>query len=255
MGVYNREVMTAAPQNEEPNWLDYFSGGVPTGEFFRLTLTDLSSFIERSSKERGINRLNEVCFIGLLSYFEAFCKDHFASILNIEPSLLDRLAEQGQDTTINPSLLVAFGTAWPYKLGFVVSEKFDFGTAKKINALYGAMLQVTPFSKDEARAYEGMLGDRNLLVHHGGTFTASYLRQGKVDADGMRGRAFLDSLIVTADYFDHHLEFITNMAKKILRGTHAALTKYIDETGLKYSYSEERQKAKDSFLWWGIEKI
>ena len=70
--------------NTEPSSLDYFTGGVPTGEFFRLTLDDLSSFVDRSSNERGVNRLNEVCFIGLVSYFEAFCKDHFASILNME---------------------------------------------------------------------------------------------------------------------------------------------------------------------------
>jgi len=27
--------------NAEPDWLEYFSGGVPTGEYFRMTLDDL----------------------------------------------------------------------------------------------------------------------------------------------------------------------------------------------------------------------
>lgn len=229
----------------EPGWLDYFSGGVPTGEFFRITLKDLSLFIDRSSEDRGINRRNEVCFIGLVSYFEAFCKDHFASILNIEPSLLDNLAKQGKDVTIDPTDLLAFGNDWVCRLGFLVAQKYDFGTAHKINNLYTALVNVTPFSKDDARLYDDILRNRNLLVHHGGTYTLSYLRQvGTADA---HLDAFLNSLVVTADYFDNSLSFIEGIARKMLNATHSALGKYINERGFKYS--NERKGAMDAFLW------
>ena len=49
--------------HKDSHWLDYFSGGVPTGEFFRMTLDDLVKTIDRSSE--GLSRVNEVCFIGL----------------------------------------------------------------------------------------------------------------------------------------------------------------------------------------------
>jgi hypothetical protein len=179
----------------EPIWLDYFSGGVPTGEFFRMTLEDLSSFIDRSSEERGISRLNEVCFIGLISYFEGFCKDHFASILNIEPTLLGNLAKRGHDVKIDPSDLLVFGNEWADRLGFLVAQKYDFGTAHKINGLYDSLLKAAPFSKDDACLYDDVLRDRNLLVHQGGTYTLSYLRQVRT-SDPCRD-AFRNSLVVT----------------------------------------------------------
>jgi len=233
--------------NTEPNSLEYFAGGVPTTEYFRFTLNDLSSVIDRSSSEQGVNRLNEVCFIGLVSYFEAFCKDHFASILNIEPTLLENLAKENHDVTIDPSQVLGFGNQWRLRIGFLVAEKYDFGTAQKINALYNALLKVTPFSKEDARRYDQILRDRNLLVHHGGTYTLSYLRQAK--APDPRGRAFFDSLVVTAEFFDEQLSFIESIALKIMSGTHTALARYIKDRGLEYS--QERSDAVQYLLWWG----
>lgn len=231
---------------EEQDWLDYFSGGVPTGEFFRMTLEDLTKIIDRPV--RGMSRVNEVCFIGLVSYFEAFCKDHFASILSIEPALLGPLRDNGQDIQIDPARLLEFNDNWNTKLGFLVAEKFDFGTAQKINALYGALMKLTPFSKDEAKFYEGILRDRNLLVHHGGTFTLAYAAQTKLSLESPLARPFLDSLVVSPDYFDERLEFIKGIARKILKATHSALHAHIKNSG--DSYSGERLKAVDAFLWW-----
>jgi hypothetical protein len=114
------------PDSTDPSWLDYFSGGVPTGDFFRMTLEGLAKLIDKSSK--GISRVNEVCYIGLVAYFEAFCKDHFASVLNIEPTLLERLRQHSQDVQIDPTRLLELGMEWSYRLGFLVAEKFDFGT-------------------------------------------------------------------------------------------------------------------------------
>lgn len=240
--------MTTA--NADPGWLEYFSGGVPTGEFFRMTLEDLTKTINRSSQ--GLNRVNEVCFIGLVSYFEAFCKDHFASILNIEPKLLASLRDNGQDTLIDPSRLLEFRDEWSIRLGFLVAEKFDFGTTQKVNALYGSLLKVTPFSKDEARYYDEILRDRNLFVHHGGTFTLSYSTQNKLSSEIDAVRPFFDSLLVSPEYFDERLEFIKEMARKILKATHSALHAFAGKSGA--SYSPEQMKAVDAFLWWGNDK-
>lgn len=79
------------------DWLDLFSGGVPTAPFFfSYTLDGLEKLYLTQSDKRGGRQLNELCAIGLVAYFEAFCKDHFASIINIEPSLLKNLSKMGR---------------------------------------------------------------------------------------------------------------------------------------------------------------
>jgi hypothetical protein len=231
----------------DPDWLDYFSGGVPTGEFFRMTLDDLAKTVNRSAK--GLSRVNEVCFIGLVSYFEAFCKDHFASILNIEPTLLASLRDNGQDTQIDPARLLEFGDHWNIRLGFLVAEKFDFGTAQKINALYRALLKITPFSKSEAKYYDGILRDRNLFVHHGGVLTLTYSTRNASPTTHRTSRPFFDSLVVTPEYFDERLEFIKGVSRKILKATHSALHDHVAKSG--GNFQSERLKAVDTFLWWG----
>lgn len=195
----------------EHSWLDYFSGGVPTGEFFRLTLESVGKTFQRTSN--GMNRTNELCLIGLVSYFEAFCKDHFASILNIEPRFVVALRDAGQDTLIDPAHLLEFRDEWSIRIGFLVAEKFDFGSAQKINALYGALLKISPFGKDEAKYYASILRDRNLLVHHGGTITLAYAKQSEA-LGSVLSRPFFDSLVVEAPYFDERLVFIEKIAKK-----------------------------------------
>ncbi|MFB9127601.1 hypothetical protein E2553_41585 [Paraburkholderia dipogonis] len=210
-----------------------------------MTLHDVSKACDRSAT--GLSRVNEICFIGLVSYFEAFCKDHFASIINIEPTLLKGLRNSGHDTSIDPERLLDFRDDWVVKLGFLVSEKYDFGTAQKINALFMALLKISPFSKDEAKEYEAVLRDRNLLVHHGGTITLAYANQTSAPPANKSYTPYYDSLVVTADYFDQRLTFIRDIAAKLLRATYSALNSYIHQSGEQYS--EERKKALDAFLW------
>ena len=95
---------------DEPTALDYFSGGVPGGEFFRMTIDDIRAISGADDRpDAGINRLQELCFIGLLAYFEAFCKDHFASILNLEPSFIARLKAAGRDVSLDADHIATFG--------------------------------------------------------------------------------------------------------------------------------------------------
>lgn len=238
-----------AESAEELTWLDYFSGGVPTGEYFHMTLDDLRNLVAMATQESPRN-LIEICYIGLASYFEAFCKDHFASIINILPTTAMQLRDKGQDTTLDVAVLLRTKADLTSQLGFLLAEKYDFGTPQKVNALYGALLTVTPFSRDEALVYDRILRDRHLLVHHRGTFTSSYLQQMRAGGlDSGRGRIFFDSLVVTRESFLLDLEFLEGIARKMLKSTHAAANRLVAEEGL--TIGGERQKAIDAFLWWG----
>src|SRR5689334_3972624 len=193
----------------EPSWLEYFAGGVPTGEYFRITLKDLREVVDLKDADEqwpGTSRFQQLCFIGAVCYFEAFCKDHFASLLNIEPALVTNLKTAGQDTTVDAAHVVLYGQEIDYRIGFVLAEKYDFGSAQKINSAFYSLLKVTPFSRDDAERYSEILRDRNLLVHHGGTFTLKYLEQKGSTADA-RANAFFNSRAVQAEDVLKLLEF------------------------------------------------
>lgn len=236
----------------EPGWFEYFSGGVPTGEYFRMTLDDLRDVSALQDDDlSGINRLQELCFIGLLSYFEAFCKDHFASLINLEPSLVANLKASGQDVSVDATHVALYGEEVNHRLGFVLAEKYDFGTAQKINALFGGLLRVTPFSSDEAKRYGALLRDRNLLIHHGGTLTLAYLEQNSGLPDKLRSDAFFNSRSPRREEVITAIAFIEGVAKKTLRASHGALVGYLDARGERYS--GERKKVMEGILWWGDE--
>jgi hypothetical protein len=153
-------------EDEEPTALEYFSGGVPTGESFRGTLAEIDGISAADDQEAGmINRLQELCFIGLFSYFEAFCKDFFAALVNIEPTLIVNLKAAGQDVAIDAEHVALYGEECGRRIGFILVSKYDFGTPKKINALFGALLKITPFNVSEAAQFDRLLLDRHLLVH------------------------------------------------------------------------------------------
>ena len=55
--------------------LDYFTGGIPAGMLFLGNIDNLKGLVDDSEIEEGhLNTSAEVCFIGLISYFESFCK-------------------------------------------------------------------------------------------------------------------------------------------------------------------------------------
>jgi hypothetical protein len=233
----------------EHDWLEYSAGGVPTGEFFRGLLEDLRAIATADSQQPGgINRLQELCFVGLLSYFEAFCKDHFAYLLNLEPSLIAQLKAAGQPVDIDATHVAAYGDETGARLGFILASRYDFGTARKINALFGAALRVTPFSVDEARRFDSLLRDRHLLVHHGGVYTLEYLIQER-EVERAAAGAFCDSRVVGKNDVVDALSFIETIARKLLRASYDALRSYLSTRGTQYS--GERLKALEAMLWWG----
>src|ERR1051326_3137074 len=93
--------------SKELSWLDFFHGGVPPYQVFRMSLDDLEK-VARMSSEKEVTRARiEVCLIGLAAYFEAFCKDQFAAILNVCPEILSAFTEKRQDATIPLRILRA----------------------------------------------------------------------------------------------------------------------------------------------------
>lgn len=100
---------------------------------------------------------------------------------------------------IDPVVLRQYQDDWHCKLGFLIAEKHDFGTWKKINALFNAVLGISRFSKEEGKYFEALPRVRNLLVHHGGVLTTAYVAPQKKTATNdkcLDGR-FWDSLVIT----------------------------------------------------------
>lgn len=214
--------------------LDYFVAAVPAGTLFKMDLDDLKDMVSSPKKEEasGLNPIAQVCLIGLVSYFEAFCKNQFASLINICPLILNSFCEKRTDTSIKIIDLLALDLNAKNKLGFLLAEKYDFGSAKEINSLYKDLLSITPFSKDQMKKYEMLLNDRNLLVHHGGIFTMKYHKQ-TFKKQSLRNRVYFDSLVISKEDFLQWAEFVEHIVIKIIHGSFQALTKFIDSNKLE----------------------
>ena len=211
--------------SKEPLSLDYFSGGVPASLMFKMSLDSLRALV-KANPEREIRGAVEVCYISLTAYFEAFCKDLFASVLNIFPELTISLREAGQDTSLDAVNIRSMSDELEHRLGCLLAEKYDFGTAKKINALFSALAKITPFSKDESAEFDRIHRDRNLLVHHGGIFTTAYLRQmSSRHAELNQEVAFWGSLVMTPERFAEDSDFLESIGRKLTSSIVSALTK------------------------------
>jgi len=178
---------------------DYFAGAVPAGVIFDMQVYDMRT-VARMRPPAGDLRdtpFAELCLIGLVAYFEGFCKNHFASIINICPQLLRELQTRGRDISVSAFHLLDAGEPILPKLGYLVAEGYDFGTAKAINGIYCDLLRVTPFSKKEMARFSEILDDRNLIVHQGGIFGPRYARERFIKRETGMSRLFLDSLVVT----------------------------------------------------------
>src|ERR1700689_3381436 len=117
------------------NSLDYFIGGVPALGYFELQAAHLDA-LGKSSKEDKPSRLNqvaEVALIGLCAYFEGFCKAQFASLINICPEILRNFVERRNGAAVSLRHVVSFRADVSTKLGNLVSEEYDFGSARDLN--------------------------------------------------------------------------------------------------------------------------
>jgi len=233
----------------EISWLEYSSGGVPASKIFEMVLDDLEVLIAKSEGTGAANTQREVCFIGLISYFEAFCKDLFASTINIVPSLLSNLKVAGYNISTDLTNVALYKNNVEHKLGFLVAENFDFGTAKTINNLYGALLVITPFSKEQIKTFDDMLRDRNLIVHHSGIYTLKYIEQSKIIDKKPDENAFFQSLMLSKDATLERLAFIKGIAKKMSNSVSKNLADYCSKEGV--TLTDEQNKAIKYLCWDG----
>jgi len=179
---------------QEPGYAhDYFAGGVPP--FWMLT-SHLSSISEllHVPIAGDDGTVKGLAFIGVVSYAEAFFKDQFAAVLNLFPEKALCLKGRGRDVGIDLTDLLRLEDPLHSKFGFLLSERFNFGSPKAVNSLYHDLLLITPFSKDHVSAFDKVLAIRNLLVHHGGLLTSEFNRD---VAQDLRERTFFDSLVIS----------------------------------------------------------
>ncbi|MGE0432806.1 MAG: hypothetical protein AB7S36_11140, partial [Planctomycetota bacterium] len=210
---------------------------------FRMTLDELKEIAEGVPESRGINRQLELCFVGLASYFEGFWKDLFALALNVYPALVERLSAppDGRDVSVDPMLAVHLGSTIRDKLGFILSERYSFGSAKHVNSLYKRLLKFKPFDDADELHYDELLRDRCLIVHHGATYTYRYLRQ----LDRNHDDAHWNSLVVNGAFYLRHHQFIEKVARKMLTSAHDELSRFG-----KKEYGFEDQAPVASLLDW-----
>jgi len=222
----------SAEEYRQINEFDYFAGGVPAGVIFQQNIEKLKRIVAAPNIKPA-----EVCLVGLVSYFEAFFKDHFAAIVNIQPKIVENLKKAGLNTDVDVLDIVSLGDRSEIRLGSLLAEKYDFGTAKRINSIYQSLLKITPFSKDEISQFDQLLNDRNLIVHHGGIFTLKYVKQ---KFGSKTGDAFDNSLDVTPETFWLALLFCETIVEKTITSTKKSLEIYISKNDVVQSEANKQ---------------
>lgn len=231
----------------DPLDLDYFPGGVPSGAIFGMDLSALRNIVALRPPATRSGTLIEVCVVALVSYFEAFAKNHFASILNICPQLVQVLRAVGYDVSVDATHLLTFNFAASHRIGFFLADKYSFGTAKEINARFSHLVNVTPFSTSDKLSFDKLLNDRNLLVHHGGIYTLKYIQQTR-GAITQHERVFMDSLTVDEPYFERQATFLEGMARKLVLASATKLDAILSEQ--RITLAPEAEKARQLLTWW-----
>lgn len=206
--------------------LDYFVAGVPPYGYFKIQVKGLRELVSPSEPKHDLNQAAEVCLIALSAYFEAFCKGQFAAAINICPTILHRFASRRRGSSIDLHHVLAVLGQMDRKLGNILSESYDFGSAKEINAFYYDLLGITPFSSDDRKEYSEFLGDRNLLVHHGGIYTFKYAAQ-RFAVPSAAELAHWSSLTVDKETHERWATFLMGMAEKIAATTKLAITVHV----------------------------
>jgi len=221
-----------------------FPYGLPPGSYFQYCLDDLEAIVKRNRRSDSMLTVSGISLIALVAYFEGYCKDQFASLINICPQLLLNFVEKRSDISIPVSELVDFDLNIKDNVGFLLSEKFDFGTAKSINSLYFDLIKCSPFSSADKKVYEKLLSDRNLLVHHNGLYTYKYYKQHlKSTNKGIYGA--LESMRISKNDYFKHANFLCRIVKKINNHTYNNLLQEIkinqwipnNNNGLEHIYS------------------
>lgn len=232
---------------DKVTWLDLYDAGVPPSAQLCMSVDSVLELAKTAASEATAlsltkTCLTELCVIGLLAYFEASCKQLFAAVVNICPRTLEPLAAR-RDCSFASSEVLHLIDANEHRIGSLLSEHYDFGSAAAINAIFFDLLHISPFSKDEANKYSGFLNDRNLLVHHAGIFTFKYARQ-KFAKEKISGLAHWHSLTLSIENVENLAKFLISMAKKMAKASKVALNAFVKSESVVLD--DERCKAIDS---------
>jgi len=228
-------------------YLDYFVGGVPASAIFKMSFDDLKLLADSADNIEYItDTVYEVCLIGLVSYTEAFFKNHFASLINIHNPLIIDFSKKHGDVIISALDIINLKGEMSVNYGCLISEQYDFGPAKTINGLFMDLIGITPFSKDEQIRYSRLLDDRNLLVHHGGIVTTKYSRQ-RMKRQSVAGRVFLDSLVIKKNDFLEWYDFVYSIVRKTAKESKKSLISILENSS--FAVSDEQRKALDALDW------
>ena len=215
---------------EKIEWQKFYLGEVPPLSFFFERIEEIKRLAASSLCESGTDILAELCLIGLAAYFEAYCKVQFAAIINIYPPILQKFAEEREekeDCKLKVKDLLGIIPNTNYRIGSLLSEQLDFGSAKKINSLFYSLLGITPFSANEKKRYDEFLEHRNLLAHHGGIFTMKYQHQ-KLSKSQLSDIAQRGSLEIKKEDIQKWSEFLWGVAQKIGNSSQKAFQKKVE---------------------------
>ncbi|MDD5160482.1 MAG: hypothetical protein PHI47_10555 [Sulfuricurvum sp.] len=221
------------------DYLNYFISGMPPKVVFEMHTKPLEELVNNDdySEDNLLMIIPRVSFIGLTAYFESFCKETAATIFNIYPDLLETAKKGNYNTLLDAADLKSFNYDVSNRLGSLITEGYDFGDAKKINAFFQTIFNKTIFSKDEIHTYNKLLADRNLIVHNGGTLTQKYLKQHDPKLH-IGTNAYFYSIKFDHNTFIEYLVFLRLIVNKITNNTiigikEAIENKYLEDSELQ----------------------
>jgi len=228
---------------KEDSIQNYFVGKIPPFLLFEKEYHSLHHVVESHKNDQYYKENNPACqvsLIGIIAYFEAFCKHQFAAIINIFPELAFEFSEKRKNIKIDLSTILSLQENTFKNLGFIIAERYDFGSSSSINNNFKDLLSMTPFSKKQAAFFEKINYKRNLLVHHAGYYTLQSLNNPKVDISERQDKAFSDNVRIEPSTYQEYSDFLFEMALKITCST----IKSIKEMDIYKSLNEESLKIK-----------
>src|SRR6476659_2651063 len=83
-------------------WTELFVGGVPPLTLFSLEALELRTLVISTAHQQvgHARKIAELALIGIIAQFEAFCKNQFAAVININPAVLERFCASRSDTGV-----------------------------------------------------------------------------------------------------------------------------------------------------------
>jgi hypothetical protein len=197
------------------------------------SLDEIANAYEHKETIKKNNAALEICTIGIVSHFEAFCKHTFAAIINICPALLNNFSAKRPDISFLLKDILTIREEFQKSLNFLVTEKQDFGSAKKINSLFIDLAKISPFSNDDSFRFDYIMKKRNLIVHHGSVFTFNYIQSSNKKNE--IEKVFKDKLpIQLKDYIDD-ADFLFDIAIKLTKSSAMFLSNLLDEKNENYN--------------------